>query len=205
MNGTATHIFRSANMGRRGLAGGFSIVSALFLLIVLASLGAFIVNISTTQSTTMAQDVQGSRAYHAAQAGLEWGLYGVLDPANVTGAATAPGNPNWPNMPNTLPDGTLCAEPLPAAAITTTLTIEGFSVDISCRRYPAGAVGASGPPVYTESGDVRSLIVYELTANAHSPAGVAVGSPDYVEREVQTSASYRCRALDGVAPSYECS
>jgi len=187
MNGTTTRNFRNASLARRGLSGGFSIISALFLLIVLASLGAFIVNISTTQSTTMAQDVQGSRAYHAAQAGLEWGLYQVLDPANVTAAATAPDNANWPNMP-----------PCPAA---TTLTIEGFTVTVSCANFPAGAVGASGPPVYTESGDVRSVIVYQLTANAHSSA--VVGSPDYVEREVRATVS-KCRATDTVASPWEC-
>lgn len=57
---------------------GFSLVSAIFLLIVLAGLGAAIVNISTTQHTSSALDVQGTRAYQAARAGIEWGLYRQL-------------------------------------------------------------------------------------------------------------------------------
>lgn len=56
-------------------ARGFSLVSAIFLLIVLAGLGAAIVNISTMQHTSSALDVQGTRAYQAARAGIEWGLY----------------------------------------------------------------------------------------------------------------------------------
>ena len=61
---------------------GFALVSAIFLLVILVSLAAFLVNISTSQSITSAQDVQGSRAYHAARAGADWGLYQVLDPIN---------------------------------------------------------------------------------------------------------------------------
>ena len=102
-------------IGSRLRQPGFTIVSAIFLLVVLALLGAFIVNLSTTQNVTSAQDIQGSRAYHAARAGLEWGLYQVLDPLNAT--VVAPGAPTWPNMPG-------CA----AATTAAPLAIEGFSV-----------------------------------------------------------------------------
>lgn len=54
---------------------GFSLVSAIFLLVVLAGLGAAIVNVSSMQHTGSAIDVQGTRAYQAARAGIEWGLY----------------------------------------------------------------------------------------------------------------------------------
>jgi MSHA biogenesis protein MshP len=60
------------------LPRGFSIVSALFLLIVLATLGAFMVNFSTVQHTTSAMDVHGAQAYQAARAGIEWGTYRIL-------------------------------------------------------------------------------------------------------------------------------
>lgn len=53
---------------------GFAIVSAIFLLVVLAALGAFVVSVSTTQNITFAQDVQGARAYQAAHAGIEVGI-----------------------------------------------------------------------------------------------------------------------------------
>jgi MSHA biogenesis protein MshP len=51
---------------------GFAIVAAIFLLVVLAALGAFMLHFSSIQQLTSAQDVQGSRAYWAARAGLEW-------------------------------------------------------------------------------------------------------------------------------------
>lgn len=164
---------------------GFAIASAIFLLVVLAGLGAAMLTLSTTQQITSTQDLQGSRVFHAAQAGLEWGLYQVLDPTNAT--VVAPGAATWPNMPD-----------CPAA---TTLTIEGFTVDVSCARFPTGAAGASGPPVYTESGDRRSTIVYQLTATAHSAGGP--GSFGYIERVVTATAS-KCRWADGTTSPYEC-
>lgn len=54
---------------------GFAIFSAIFILVVLATLGAFILNISSSQQIGSALDVQGARAYQAARAGIEWGLY----------------------------------------------------------------------------------------------------------------------------------
>lgn len=57
---------------------GFSMVAAIFLLVVMAALGAFMVTFSNTQQLTSAQDVQGSRVYWAARGGLEWGISKVL-------------------------------------------------------------------------------------------------------------------------------
>ena len=54
---------------------GFTLISAIFLLVVLAALGAAIAVVSTTQQIGSALDVQGSRMYQAARAGIEWGLY----------------------------------------------------------------------------------------------------------------------------------
>lgn len=53
---------------------GFAAIAAIFLVVTLAALGAFMVTFSNTQQLTLAQDVQGSRAYWAARAGLEWGV-----------------------------------------------------------------------------------------------------------------------------------
>jgi MSHA biogenesis protein MshP len=57
---------------------GFLLVTAIFLLVILAALGAFILTISGTQQTSSALDVQGTRAYQAARAGIEWASYQVL-------------------------------------------------------------------------------------------------------------------------------
>lgn len=59
-------------------AHGFAAIAAIFLVVVLAALGAFMVTFSNTQQLTSAQDVQGTRAYLAARAGLEWGVASVV-------------------------------------------------------------------------------------------------------------------------------
>ncbi|ATD61878.1 MAG: agglutinin biogenesis protein MshP [Janthinobacterium svalbardensis] len=56
-------------------ARGFSIVTAIFLLVVLSALGVALLSISTMQHAESALDVQGARAYQAARAGMEWGVY----------------------------------------------------------------------------------------------------------------------------------
>lgn len=59
-------------------ARGFALVSAIFILVVLAALGAFMLSVSSSQQIGSALDVQGVRAYQAARAGIEWGLYRQL-------------------------------------------------------------------------------------------------------------------------------
>lgn len=53
---------------------GFAAVAAIFLVVGLAALGAFMLSFSNAQQLNSAQDVQGSRAYWAAHAGLGWAL-----------------------------------------------------------------------------------------------------------------------------------
>jgi len=54
---------------------GFTMVSAIFLLVILSALGAFMLTFSSAQHVSLAQDLQGSRAYWAARSGIEWGGY----------------------------------------------------------------------------------------------------------------------------------
>jgi len=72
-------------------ARGFALVSAIFLLVVLAMLGGVIVSLSTTQNIGQTRDLLGTRAYFAAKAALEWGSQQVLRasncPASMAGAA----------------------------------------------------------------------------------------------------------------------
>lgn len=67
---------------------GFAAISAIFLVVVLAALGSFMLTFSNTQHLTSAQDIKGSRAYWAAHAGLEWGMGNVLRRAAVCPAAS---------------------------------------------------------------------------------------------------------------------
>ncbi|MDD2832446.1 MAG: hypothetical protein PHD12_00370 [Methylotenera sp.] len=88
-------------------ARGFLLPAAIFLLVILAALGAYALNISSVQQATSTQDVQGSRAYQAAHAGIEWGIYQVLDP------------------------GTANLADCPAA---TSLNIDGYNVLVNCNQ-----------------------------------------------------------------------
>ena len=67
---------------------GFAAIAAIFLVVGLAALGAFMVSFSNTQQLTSAQDVQGSRAYWAARGGLEWGISRALIPVSSCVAST---------------------------------------------------------------------------------------------------------------------
>ncbi len=66
---------------------GVSIITAIFLLSVLAMLGAFLVSVAGFQQKSSQLDIQGVRAAQAARAGIEWGAYQVLRGANVPPAA----------------------------------------------------------------------------------------------------------------------
>lgn len=89
---------------------GFAAIAAVFLVVVLAALGAFMVTFSNTQQLTSVQDLQGTRAYWAARAGLEWSIGSV--------AASAAVPPACPASPTTL-----------------AATFEGgFTVTVTCLR-----------------------------------------------------------------------
>jgi len=97
---------------------GFAIASAIFILVVLSALAAFILNVSSNQQVGSALDVQGVRAYQAARAGIEWGLHRQLVDASCVGAS------------NFVP---------PAATMST------FTVTVQCAAF---ADGSGGPPVH---------------------------------------------------------
>lgn len=65
---------------------GFSIVTAIFVLVMLAGLAAGMVSFSTAQNQTTVQDVLGARAYQAANAGIEWAAYTIQTNPGVAGA-----------------------------------------------------------------------------------------------------------------------
>lgn len=53
---------------------GFATLTALFILVTLALLGAYIAGTASMQHSGSALDVHGTQAYQAANAGIEWGL-----------------------------------------------------------------------------------------------------------------------------------
>jgi len=57
---------------------GFALMLAVFLIVTLAAIGAYVLTISTGQMAAASQDEQATRAYQAARAGIERGIYQVL-------------------------------------------------------------------------------------------------------------------------------
>lgn len=65
-------------MSRRKLQNGFSLVPALFLLVVLAALGVVAVRLAGVQHQTVVLAMQSGRAYAAARSGVDWSAYQAL-------------------------------------------------------------------------------------------------------------------------------
>lgn len=78
---------------------GFLLPAAIFILVILAGLGAYALNITSVQQSTSLQDTQGTRAYQAARAGVEWAAYLVLNPGN-TALVNCPASPTTLNVDN---------------------------------------------------------------------------------------------------------
>ena len=154
---------------------GFAIVSAIFILVVLAALGAFIVSVSTGQQVGLALDLQGVRAYQAARAGIEWGVYRVqATPAynfSYGTPAVAVGSAN----PNTR----LCPAS-PTSFVPAAPTLAGFTVTVTCLATVDLVNG--GPTVYT----LQSTACNRPAAGACPPAAPAPGT-DYIERRIEVT------------------
>lgn len=142
---------------------GVSIIAAIFLLLLFAALAAFMTTLTTTANVTSAQDMQGIRAYQAAQAGVEWGLF-QLDP-----------NDN--------------ATALPGAASancqTTNLNqIPGFSVLVTCNRSVTYTEGATTLVVY-------QIIATASATGAAAPPAAAERQAEARIAKCQTGAGTR--------------
>ncbi len=64
---------------------GVSIIAGIFLLLLMGLLAAAIATIVSTSHVNLAADIGGARAYQAARAGAEWGMF-QLDPNAQTAA-----------------------------------------------------------------------------------------------------------------------
>lgn len=137
----------------RNLQTGFSLLTAIFLLVALAGLGGVMVTFFGVQQQSSTLDVMGSRAYQASRAGIEWAAYNV--------SQTAPGN-LWAGC------ATYAAPPVTLfAANTLAGNLSPFSVTLTCSSVMAVEGGAT-------------IYVYELTSTASN--GGAPGNKDAVER-----------------------
>jgi MSHA biogenesis protein MshP len=144
--------------GRAGRApqGGFVLATALFLLIVMAALAAYMVRTFTLLHKDFDMSLQGSFAYQAALAGLEWGNYQALDPLYTWTVGSA-----LPSCPATTTLGSLAG------------SLSGYSVTVSC--------SGGGASAYTEGNHL--VAVYRFSAKATLGSS---GTAGYIERDLQS-------------------
>lgn len=96
---------------------GFALVAAIFIVVILALLGIMMVTIGSMQRATSSTATQGTRAYYAARAGIEWGTFQSVSQFG----------------------------PLNCAAASGTLTLSvpglsGFTVVVQCTQLPSGVM-----------------------------------------------------------------
>lgn len=138
---------------------GFGAIVAIVILVILAVLAAAIVSLGTTQQMTSAQDVMSAKAWQAARAGNEWGLFKAL-------STTTPAD-TWKTCSN--------------LSQTLDLTSDtGFYVTVSCDSWPYNE-GESVP------GTAQTVRMYRIKAVAcpatTCPASDAsVAGAGYIER-----------------------
>ncbi len=70
-------------MPRPARVNGFTLITTLFLLVVVSGLAAYLVNLATAQQYSSALTVSALRARHAALGGMEWVAYRINNVANT--------------------------------------------------------------------------------------------------------------------------
>ena len=73
-----SHFRRVSRPVSRVSSSGFSLIAALFLIVVIAALGAFAVRIGSGQQQSVNLQLLSARAMAAADSGIEWGAYRAL-------------------------------------------------------------------------------------------------------------------------------
>ena len=76
-------------MSNKPSESGFTLITAIFLLVVVAGLVVYMVNARVVQQTTLLYGVQGARAMQAARSGIEWGIYQHQNQGNACSVCCA--------------------------------------------------------------------------------------------------------------------
>jgi MSHA biogenesis protein MshP len=148
----------------RRKAAGVAIITAIFLLVVVAGLAVAVVSMSTAQHDASVKDLQAQRAYQAAKAGiesklLEWKLNGKAPAvALVCGSAATSFKP-------------------PAASL------QDFTVTVAVACDPVPPINGGGP-----DDAIGNFVVITSTA-CNQPVNNACPNPapgpDYVQRQLR--------------------
>jgi MSHA biogenesis protein MshP len=141
-------------------SAGFVLMTALFLIVTFAAIGAYLVTVASGQVEASTQDEQGARAYQAARTGIEWGAFQVL--VNPAG-----------NFATTICVTPAASQTLDLGSFGGPLGGDPFRVSVTCTRTSEAEGGAT-------------VQVYLVTATACNRAAcAATGESTYVERQLQ--------------------
>lgn len=150
---------RSAQSFRVVNQRGFSLFSAIFLLVMLSALGAAIVKVTSSSQIASALDIQGERAYQAARAGIEWGLYHRLREADTA-----------------LREQKCLNEAATSFALPAGTTLTGFTVTVNCalsRRTFSGML-TNGIALVSNVADTTMLADGIPVSGIGIPAGTTI-------------------------------
>jgi MSHA biogenesis protein MshP len=136
-----------------------AVMAAIFLLVALSALGAFMLNFTNVQQSSSALDIEGTRAYWAAKSGLDWGIHQAYQ--NAANACACPNG---------------CAGGS-AKANTSSITVGNFTATVACNCIPVCEEGVS-----------KSIYKYSVNA-CNQPSGGACPnssptSSNYVNRQL---------------------
>ena len=149
---------------------GLGMVAAIVVLVMMSVLAAAVTRLTWSQQVSSAQDVMGARAFQAANAGTEWGMFQAL-------------RGSWM--------GTNCAG---SQTLDLTSTM-GFKVTVTCSTQATAfyeGQDASGTDITT-----RLILINAVACNgsaASCPDNTNSGGMNYVERKRQSILA--CRSDD---------
>lgn len=127
---------------------GFSLVSAIFIVVILGLIGGYIVSISALTNASSSLSGLGVKAYYAAKSGLEWGAYQVA-PFGGAGPFNCPASPTTINFTQ---------GGLSGLSAVVTCSLNSFTEHgITYRTFQINSTGQYGVP---GSGDFVSRQLY---------------------------------------------
>jgi MSHA biogenesis protein MshP len=125
---------------------GFALVPALFLIVVLAALGAVAIRVGSGEQQTVTMALQQVRALAAARAGIEWGAYNALVAHSCAANTTL----------------NLSEAALAGFTVTVTCSSTLFTVN-AANRYAYVLVASSSSGTYGQPGYVHRVVSSTFT------------------------------------------
>lgn len=146
-------------MQSRKKQAGVGLVTAIFLLVVIAGLAAAMVTVFTNQQSSSQLDLQGTRAYQASRAGIEWGLFRVTQVAGSCDSATTN-----------------------SFALPATSLLSGFTVTVTCTPTKG-----PGDDTATTVRKIKAIACNQPVSGAcvDNPASTTANNLDFVQRIIE--------------------